>query len=75
MHHSTWLSLASIPLIGIVALTAQQPKTFKARLSPVPIDVIAFVRLGDTADRGTSMRCSLKIVKASRSASSKTAVP
>jgi CHRD domain len=39
MRHSKWLSLTFIPLIGIVALTAQQPKTFKARLSPVPIDV------------------------------------
>ena len=38
MRHSTWLSLVCIPLIG-VALTAQQPKTFKAHLSPVPIDV------------------------------------
>ena len=39
MRHVKWLSLTFIPLIGIVALTAQQPKTFKARLSPVPIDV------------------------------------
>lgn len=39
MRHSKWLSLTCIPLIGFVALTAQQPKTFKARLSPVPIDV------------------------------------
>ncbi len=39
MRHPKWLSLSVIPLLGIVALTAQQPKTFKARLSPVPIDV------------------------------------
>jgi hypothetical protein len=39
VHHPKWLSLSVIPLLGIVALTAQQPKTFKARLSPVPIDV------------------------------------
>ena len=39
MRHSTWLSFVFIPLIGAVALTAQQPKTYKARLSPVPIDV------------------------------------
>jgi hypothetical protein len=39
MRHLKWLSLTFVPLIGIVALTAQQPKTFKARLSPVPIDV------------------------------------
>ena len=38
MRHPTWLSLSVIPLIGLVALTAQQPKTFKARLSPVPMD-------------------------------------
>lgn len=39
MRHSKWLSLSFVPLIGFVALTAQQPKTFKAHLSPVPIDV------------------------------------
>ena len=39
MHHSKWLPVTFIALIGVVALTAQQPKTYKARLSPVPIDV------------------------------------
>jgi hypothetical protein len=39
MRHSAWLSFAFLHLIGAVALTAQQPKTSKARLSPVPIDV------------------------------------
>ena len=39
MRHSTSLSFAFIPLVGAVALTAQQPKTYRARLSPVPIDV------------------------------------
>jgi len=39
MRLSTWISSASICLIGAVALTAQQPKTYRARLSPVPIDV------------------------------------
>ena len=39
MRHLKWLSLTFVPLIGLVALTAQQPRTFKARLSPVPIDV------------------------------------
>ena len=39
MPHSTSLSLSAFLLIGFVALTAQQPKTFKTRLSPVPIDV------------------------------------
>jgi hypothetical protein len=39
MRISKWLSLPFVPLIGLVALGAQQPRTFKARLSPVPIDV------------------------------------
>jgi hypothetical protein len=39
MRRVKWLSLSVVPLIGIVVLTAQQPKTFKGRLSPVPIDV------------------------------------
>ena len=39
MRHSPWLAFASIPLIGVVVLTAQQPKPYRARLSPVPIDV------------------------------------
>ena len=39
MRHSKWLSFAFLPLIGAVALSAQQPKTYKAHLSPVPIDV------------------------------------
>jgi hypothetical protein len=38
MRHSNWLSLTLVPLFASAALTAQQPKTFKARLSPVPID-------------------------------------
>ena len=39
MRHVNWLSLSFGPLIGIVVLTAQQPKTFRGRLSPVPIDM------------------------------------
>ena len=39
MLHWKWFSLQLIVLIGVVALQGQQPKTFKARLSPVPIDV------------------------------------
>jgi len=39
MRHSKWLTLTLIPLLGLAALTAQQPKTFRGRLSPVPIDV------------------------------------
>ena len=39
MRHSKWLVFAFLPLFGAATLTAQPPKTFKARLSPVPIDV------------------------------------
>jgi hypothetical protein len=39
MRHSKWLSLQFILLIGLAALSAQQPRTFRTRLSPVPIDV------------------------------------
>ena len=38
MRHWKWLSLACVPL-AFVAVAAQQPKTFKTRLAPVPIDV------------------------------------
>ena len=39
MRHSNWLSLACLPLIAAVSLTAQSAKTYRARLSPVPLDV------------------------------------
>ena len=39
MRHSKWLSLPFIPVLSLVALTAQQPRAFKTRLSPVPLDV------------------------------------
>jgi len=39
MRHLKRFTLALMPLMGLVALTAQQPKTFRGRLSPVPIDV------------------------------------
>ena len=39
MRPSKWLLFATLPMIGAVGLTAQQPKTYRARLSPVPIDV------------------------------------
>jgi hypothetical protein len=39
MRHPKWLVFAFLPLIGTAALTAQQTKTYRARLSPVPIDV------------------------------------
>jgi hypothetical protein len=39
MRHVKWLVFAFLSLTGAVTLVAQQPKTFRARLSPVPIDV------------------------------------
>ena len=40
MRPSKWLSSSvRLPCSRLPSLTAQQPKTFKARLSPVPIDV------------------------------------
>ena len=39
MRHSTSFWFAFLFLIGSVSLTAQQPKPYRARLSPVPIDV------------------------------------
>jgi hypothetical protein len=38
MPDSKWLSLSLVAALG-VGLLAQQPKTFKVRLSPVPIDL------------------------------------
>jgi hypothetical protein len=39
MRHAQWLRLPIFFFVGIAVLTAQSPRTFKARLSPVPIDV------------------------------------
>jgi hypothetical protein len=39
MRHSKWLSLTLAAVFGAGGLAAQQPRTFKARLSPVPIDI------------------------------------
>ena len=39
MPHSKWLSLPFVAALGVESLLAQPPKTFKGRLSPVPIDV------------------------------------
>jgi hypothetical protein len=39
MRHSNWLSRSVLTLAATTALYAQQPRTFKARLSPVPLDV------------------------------------
>ena len=38
MPDSKWLSLSLVAVLG-ASLFAQQPKAFKARLSPVPIDL------------------------------------
>lgn len=39
MRRAKWLSLPIFAGMGIAVLTAQAPKTFRGRLSPVPIDV------------------------------------
>jgi hypothetical protein len=39
MRHPKWLVFAFLPLVSAAALMAQQPKTYRTRLSPVPIDV------------------------------------
>jgi hypothetical protein len=39
MRHSQWFSLSVVALIVSAALHAQPPRIFKARLSPVPLDV------------------------------------
>src|SRR5712691_10380772 len=39
MRHSPWLALPFLPFVVSLAVIAQQPKTFKTRLSPVPIDL------------------------------------
>ena len=39
MPQSKWLPLFFVTALGVADLVAQQPKTFKTRLSPVPIDI------------------------------------
>jgi CHRD domain-containing protein len=39
MRHAQCLLLPIFSLVGIAVLTAQAPKTFRARIAPVPIDV------------------------------------
>ena len=39
MRPSKWLAVLILSAAGVAGLTAQQPRTFKGRLSPVPIDV------------------------------------
>jgi len=39
MRHTQWLLLPIFSIVGIAVLTAEAPKTFKARIAPVPIDL------------------------------------
>jgi hypothetical protein len=39
MRLSKWFPLPFIPVLALAVLSAQPPKTFKARLSPVPLDI------------------------------------
>jgi len=39
MRPSKWLAVLILPAVAVAGLTAQQSRTFKGRLSPVPIDV------------------------------------
>ena len=39
MRPSNWLAVFILSAAGVASLTAQQPRTFKGRLSPVAIDV------------------------------------
>jgi len=39
MRYAKWLLLPIFSSLGIAVLTSQAPRTFKGRLSPVPIDV------------------------------------
>jgi hypothetical protein len=39
MRHSKWLTVSLISLLACPAIDAQQARTFKTRLAPVPIDV------------------------------------
>jgi CHRD domain len=46
MRHSKWLSLPFLALLGAVLVA--QPRNFKARLSPVPIDVAMQANIAGT---------------------------
>jgi len=39
MRHAKWLVVSVLAVVGGLVSAAQQPRTFKARLSPVPIDL------------------------------------
>jgi hypothetical protein len=48
MRHSKCLSLPFLALLGAASLLAQPPRTFKARLSPVPIDIAMQANIAGT---------------------------
>jgi hypothetical protein len=48
MRHSKWLSLPFLPLLAAASLLAQPPRNFKARLSPVPIDIAMQANIAGT---------------------------
>ena len=54
MRHSKWLSLPFLFLIA-AGLTAQQPKTYRARLSPVPIDIAMQANVAGTGSMTASL--------------------
>jgi len=55
MRHSKWLSLPFLSLVAAAGLVAQQPKTYRARLSPVPIDVSMQAHVAGTGSMTASL--------------------
>jgi CHRD domain-containing protein len=55
MRHSKWLSLPFLFLAAAAGLTAQQPKTYRARLSPVPIDIAMQANVAGTGSMTASL--------------------
>ena len=55
MRHSKWLSLPFLSLVVAAGLVAQQPKTYRARLSPVPIDVSMQANVAGTGSMTASL--------------------
>lgn len=55
MHHSKWLSLPFLFLLATAGLVGQQPKTFRARLSPVPIDIAMQANVAGTGSMTASL--------------------
>ena len=55
MRHSKWLSLPFLFLLATAGLVGQQPKTFRARLSPVPIDIAMQANVAGTGSMTASL--------------------